>query len=681
MNKYFFKVRNGVKTFGQSSLVLATLMIVAVIVFVSQISVEERRTLNRLEIPDYSSGQIALGNEVCAENPRKSSIHVSFKSDWTSKTLEKNHSTLLHLGNSESRGLRLDLGRGVDSQKKSYFLIIGSQLEPSGYRVEEFPLRPSDYGRVWVSLFASRGLYELELRTRSEKVLISRGIMPEFDCSSVYIGGGPVGLLPKFSDTSLYPSETENTKIIIEQGRIVKSSKFGFPDAYLSAAHLLLRLVLMSLIVQLFLRAVANQYLSFVWQSSPRSSLITLGLALWVIVVPAWWIQAGYLEKPVTEMLSFLVNDLNCEPRTQGIGMHCFGDFWGIQEVFQIGGKTDYAENLSIYPPLGMLPSGFVTWVSGVLDLSSHSTLVVYLGLSTLALSAPAIYSMRTARAFPTMLPFLLIGPSSLPALMVLDRGNNLAFVVPLLLLFVVLIQKDQYFGATICLSLVASFKPQFALALVIFVGLRRWKALIAGLLAVIGFLGIGFLLWPGNPIENGTHWFENVLAYRDYQSPSDEYPPNLSVLRAVYQVSKILGFSHSPSEIYAVILGLLVLLTFLLRGEFFSKLALVSISLICPMVLVPVSYHYYLVVLLPLGAMIFASSDSFQSRRFQLTDKVIAVAIALSLVPIPLAIGNSKSSIVPHFSGLIWLAACIFIIGIAWLPKKIVSPKLLEFK
>lgn len=400
------------------------------------------------------------------------------------------------------------------------------------------------------------------------------------------------------------------------------------------------------------------------------NTLIAIALLLWTVAIPAWWIQAGYQGVAVTEKLSFNVSDGWCDPVVQGVGRHCFGDFQTPQKVFDSAETLTYSNTDLLYPPSGFAPFVLVRWISETLDLSDVGSLWLYLGLSWAALSVPALVILFTRSIRHRLVLGFLIGPSSLPALMVLDRGNNLAFAIPFIFLYGVLAKNQRYVAASLSLAIVASFKPQLIVLFLLLIGLRQFRALLVGTLATGGLLALGFSVWPGTPIDNFRSWIRALMRYENYQPISAEYPANLSASRAVFQLSQITGmdFLYHPS--FRLVVLLLVVATCVFRGRSMNFASLFFIVALCSFLVPDLSYHYYLAIIIPLAAILVMSESDSQKFSSWFSDQVQAALAAFLLVPLPIAVGQSAMSISPHFSGIFCLVALLIIVILAWIPE-----------
>lgn len=634
---------------------------------------DRQTATSRATLSDGTSGKIVLDQFSCAQDPDVGFVNIDFLAIWTDKTREKSHSTLVHVGETEAKGIRLDLGQSTTSGDLSYYLVVGSPDETSGYRVEEFPLTKLDNQNVQVSLLVTRQAYRLQLRTNSGKIFQSQGESATIDCRAIYVGDGPPGLVPGFTDVALYPSETFNTNLVVEQGKFEPTSRIGLPDSLFVISQWLFRAALVALVLLLISFALRDRQLLLSRLQSlrnidPKTTFVVVCLGLWTAVLPAWWIQSQFQDIPVSAKFSYDAADGHCDSRTQGIGKHCFGDYY--QLVDDLSRSLSYEVHQSNYPPIGLLIHVITTRTEEFLKLGPRGGLAMYLTVCIAALMAPSIFLLQTLRGSYRFTAFFLVGISSLPSLIALDRGNNVAFVVPFLLAFGVYAARRRYVIAALALAFGVAFKPLLFLAFVFFVGIRHWRALLLGLSTCATISIIGFVLWPGDRLKNVLVFAESLRTSTSYQAVSQDYPANLSASRGLFQMLAPMGVSLSYVYLMGPILLICVVATLILRSQNINGIKLLILSLSLPLLVSTVTFAYYLVVLLPLVAVFLSESEINSVQTEWATLQIIAVSFAVSLVPLPISISDSGISISPHFTGLNWLLVCIVILIRAWIPR-----------
>lgn len=655
------------------SFFVALLALIGVAAFL-QVGRVQPQTTSSERIPNGTSGRVILDQFTCADNRDSGFVNIELAIAWTEATLEEAHSTLLHLGQTEKNGIRLDLGKSTTNDGLSYYLVVGS-YNTLGYQVYEFLLDQVDYGVASISLLVANEFFRFKLETPSNKQLTAEGKSSQVSCEYIYLGEGPPGLVPGFTDIALYPSNAINSSIVIEQGRNLTVSRFNIPTPIMKIARSILILAL--IVTLLFVAWLAIQklrlmrFLSALRSLNPISTFLLVCFFLWILVIPTWWIQAGYKDIPVTEKMSFTVGDGWCNPEIQGVGRHCFSDFQSPQAAIDPMTPLVYTSEYIVYPPTSFLPFVVVDSISKVLNTSDRATLWIYIGLSALALSVPGIYVLRKRQDSWRFTLGFLLGPSSLPAMLVLDRGNNIAFVVPLVLFYGVLIRDKRYLSASLALAAAVSIKPQLVFLFLVLLGLRKIRMVMTGILASAVLLVGGFIVWPGNPYKNLAAWIRNLTAFSDFPGIMGEYPARLSATHVAHQLSGILNLVELNPTVVSLVLLLIVATTCWFRGRHMNFPSLFFLAAACTFLIPSLTFAYYLVVLLPAVAILVTSVVDTTKFVSWSSDHVVAVVAAISMVPLPIAIGNSPSSVTPHFSGLLCLAAVLMVVSLMWIPNR----------
>ena len=360
------------------------------------------------------------------------------------------------------------------------------------------------------------------------------------------------------------------------------------------------------------------------------ASLLLLSIG---VAIPLAWVTGGYMNMDLTEMMGFLVNDGWCESDEALFGQHCFGDIAIVRPLLDAPTLWDQSNSFTTqaYPPTGWVVSiGVYLIFNSVGGLKLATT--VFLTIALIASLAPAMWVARGNRIERASIAFLSIGLGAAPILLVLDRGNSTALLVPPLLAFAIGLFRDK--SSWIVAGAVAStlLKPQMILLVVALIALRKYRlASVTTLLSAVGIL-LSFLLWPGNRVQNFANWVRNLLSYSDYGPLNIAYPYNLSVTRSLITLSEMSGISRVIGDEnwghvinlltrFSALPGILVLISAVLilvakRKSVDPLTALfVSVSLI---IIVPgTSFSYYLVLFLPVAAMILKDPRSSLRDEF----------------------------------------------------------------
>lgn len=347
------------------------------------------------------------------------------------------------------------------------------------------------------------------------------------------------------------------------------------------------------------------------------SRFLTLGGFASVIGMGSLWVFASYYGLRPSELFSFLVQDGWCDPTLEGFGQHCFGDHAITRAYLNTGSIWGPGAPVpSPYPPLAMAIHIGVDSFGRIFGGQRAST-ILFLLLALLAISIPAVWA-SWRRPWPEKaLVFIVLGPAALPALIVMDRAQLTAFLVPLALAFAVSISRERYVLAAAFCTVSATIKPQFILLALVFLALGKVRMLVLNVLLFALALAMSFLLWPGNRLLNLQHWFGNVAGYSNYAGGTNEYPPNMSLLqfgRTILAGLRSVGSGHVAmteswleshySGVLLIVLTAIALMFWLRRSPTLNPLALLTVLLL-PGMAVGTSFAYYSAVLLPIAALV----------------------------------------------------------------------------
>ena len=347
-----------------------------------------------------------------------------------------------------------------------------------------------------------------------------------------------------------------------------------------------------------------------------KTSILRFFSSLTVMYVAATTVGifiTSYLGYRFTEIVMFKVNDGWCSPGTEGIGDHCFGDFYGFFSTIL---KDPWGGTPSAYPPISMLYLKFGAEVMSRYP-NQNFLLLLHLLLMILCLVFPIYHMWATGRIKSLQLSIALgIGIlSTAPAIMVLDRGNNVVLLVPLLYLFYIKFLAGQTSKALTYGVIMTLWRPQMILLVFAFIALREWRTTAKWILySIVGTLA-SFALFPWNDYgHNLKSWIKNLIGYQTYESLPSLEPANWSFANVIATVGNIFSsLSHGTMPIlgsnYAFpasgvpIVSLLFLvgtgIVIFSRGNRGSRFTLLFIVSCLPILIPSVTYSYYLVILL----------------------------------------------------------------------------------
>ncbi len=273
---------------------------------------------------------------------------------------------------------------------------------------------------------------------------------------------------------------------------------------------------------------------------------VGLGAVLLALGVVSIFVTSSYLQAAPSEVMDFHVADGWCIPGTESIGQHCFGDFSIVDDYF--GGDGDAwnaggAVAPSNYPAIAWYPALAAVHLGHLLG-GGRAALLLYLGLSTACLLAPAIWVGWRRWSSRGAIALALIGLGSAPFLVTLDRGNSVALTVPPLLAFAVSFARRRYGWATVALICAALLKPQLAVLAVLLLAHRRYRDVAVAALGTATVTVLGFLPFPHFP-QNILGWLRALTSYSSIQSASAPYPVNLGLGRSLVNGLDLVGIGQ----------------------------------------------------------------------------------------------------------------------------------------
>ena len=379
-----------------------------------------------------------------------------------------------------------------------------------------------------------------------------------------------------------------------------------------------------------------------------------LGLSIFVNNFVLSW-----LGRSPSQSISFYVIDGNCNQKMQGIGRHCFGDFYVPLELAKR--QLPWADSINPYPPL----VNIFFKLLGVIDNfgNARSSLFIYILLLASALVFP-VWHLTFQKKYISKATFWKIMPIAIfsaPSSVVLDRGNIIGLTVPVIYLLVNSLHEKNQIKSGLLLVFLINLKPQFVAIIILFVFIfGMWSAIKWITICVLSVLS-SFLLFLHNLFENFFDWLNQLTAYQTYSSFGEVYPVNISTANSIgliLRIFHIIPMSHADVKVinfvnYGVYLFYLVLIFAIFRKSRSVKIESMIVPLILlPTVLIPTSFHYYFVIMLPFVLIIFSG---FFDEKFKQNRICIEVSSAF--------FGNRSTS---FLSGILFTTALVPF-GFSW--------------
>ncbi len=403
--------------------------------------------------------------------------------------------------------------------------------------------------------------------------------------------------------------------------------------------------------------------------------LISLLLVLLGISFAGILILGSYYDQPITQSLSFLVQD--SEEFDSGLGLHSFGDYQELRYALPTSDYPDFWTNSNAaYTPSALIPNLIAKQIQEIfgIEISLYTFLLALLT----SLAIPAIYSVRrTSSQNYKILAFVILTVFAQPFITTFDRGNSVGFIVPFLMIFAAGYFYDKNLIASI--GIVGAFvsRPQYALLGIALLVAKDFKrstfTIVSGAIIFFG----SFLFMPEAYSDSFAAWLRNLRNYADYGSGSS-FPANLSLSTAFNGVFEI--FNYRDLAVVLVAVTVAVFLIFSCKGSR-GRVLIALLSMTC---LIPkVSFGYYSIFVLVIAAMIFTepkfldplspSSHESNARR-QIKTRIaynylLITVVAISLAPIPFVREVGRNSIALESFSTLWT-----IVLVATLAQQIVE-------
>lgn len=417
---------------------------------------------------------------------------------------------------------------------------------------------------------------------------------------------------------------------------------------------------------------------------SRRQAWVLIGAtAIASAVVPGiWWIQESYFEIDVPASLSYVGADGWCNPATEGIGIHCFGDFserWRLDYEQPLPWPT----NLEL-TPIGPFLSGFATLISQVID--PRLVLAAVIVLYAACLLVPALWASRNYSWIIKGICLGLFGFATYPFLSAMDRLNVVALLCPLLLLISLAFMRGNALSLAGYVLLAGMVKPQALLLVVLLACLKRLQ--LAAVTFILGFASIGFLvvLAGGGDMRRLGDYLGAAQGYGSGRlSRMDEgWPTNVSFMRMMYVVSEQLDallrnwginlnttpFVLDNSTLVQIVTTIAFLTLAISIRSSVGRLEVLSVALFATFI-VPGEFvaPYYLVFALPVAALMLRRFPMSQRKYTRISDAsefeplnvegtyvsprvhaTLTVGVVAALTPIVIPIGKAPPEV---FGGL----------------------------
>lgn len=396
----------------------------------------------------------------------------------------------------------------------------------------------------------------------------------------------------------------------------------------------------------------------------------------------AWYTAAMYLAFVLTlltayfdlhpiEAISWIIKDEWCEIGLEGLGNHCFGDYY---YPLTLANLTDpWVSSRIGYPPLAL-----AMWKPFILVeqlIPGKTGLALFTAASWICSIFPVLHQRFIVNKLSNgQAAFgILVISVCTPVIVTIDRGNNQLFILPLFYLLLISYLNCEYKKTAIYLAALVMLKPQIAIFGLLLLKNRRYKELATSALISSFAIFLSFGLYWGNFFSAMGNWFRNLIAFQDYAPPGSIVPVNLSITNSLEIASKIFqgSLSHESSKQISAIVGIVALLIWFSFAKAQNKMK--NILFVCFFLLsfAGTTFHYYLALLLvPLALYYFnfefgKSQETIESLGKNKALRTFIAVIALSaFIPWSLPWGVIAPFSDEEFAitGMNWMFVAIFI-------------------
>jgi hypothetical protein len=368
----------------------------------------------------------------------------------------------------------------------------------------------------------------------------------------------------------------------------------------------------------------------------------------------------------IAEMMSFSRADSHCVGDGPLSRYHCFGDFGYPIEIVR-SGKSIWGESYA--NPTPVLSHIIFLGISFLLAHVNYSLVItgflIFLGfcmyfpfIKSGVFKNQRLYILST---FPlTTAPFLIT----------LDRGNNIAWTLPLIYLFVSTKAENSKLQ-NFYLIVLTLIRPQFVVLILIYLAKRHYKKSCVVIMTIIGAHIALLMVWDyKNWFQNGKDNLQQMLNYND--GVPGLWPPSLSAARGLRTVFDILHLNNSYTTQIINFAGVTLALIFAAKLLSYKKILtnIQLIFLILPLIfIVPkMTWAYYTCLLLIPLAFILSNQISLFEIGYGSKKRgyLYIIALLTSILPICLPIWEN-TNIFQNLIPIFWIIVFLHFIFERW--------------
>jgi len=341
------------------------------------------------------------------------------------------------------------------------------------------------------------------------------------------------------------------------------------------------------------------------------------------------WVYSSYFNGDFASLLVYFGQDGNCDNLTQGLGVHCFGDYSAIHfaNLFQVPQGAEV-----VYP---LITRVFRLPFLAIESVSSYRIgLGFYLVALLMAILFPLLHLKYREKRNLALGPLLCIAILNVGTISSLDRGNVIAFTVPFLYLFLIRFQNNDSRIASTYLTIAAMVKPQLALFAVVFLWRSEIKTFVVFAARTAFLLIAPYLVFGSKSLSVFSDWIEETLRWSKSLPSTANFPTN-------YSFNRVLGSFGIEYPLFSYLWGLFFLIAIstpiVMRKRKITSSDLVKIGLVV-MCVNAIVYGYYTVLLLPYWVVLLRESDVDHRIQKETNRENRSLYILLAIATAPVA-------------------------------------------
>ena len=366
----------------------------------------------------------------------------------------------------------------------------------------------------------------------------------------------------------------------------------------------------------------------------------SIALLILVALLSATFVNTyvtSYTNTKLTDTISYHINDGWCDPKNEGFGTHCFGDYYAPLQY--ANSESPWNGFISNYPPFSFIVLKPFAYIHEAFP--GRASLILYLMLMVCCLIFPVIhlklnYSLNSLK----LLAIFGVSIISGPAITIIDRGNVLAFAFPFIYLYFHEVKKMNYRRAVIYGTVFILIKPQLIVLSLVLIAMRKYKeTFFLYLIVGVGLL-ISFAFYPSFFFQNIRIWIRSTVSYQSAGAVGVLEPVNVSVKSSVDVVFNIFGSQLNQTFLSLIvnILALYFVIRFVLKYSLRRFSHNVMIVTLFPILFMGTTYHYYLVLLIiPLAVFMTESEDPVVTAHSRKVHYVCGTVFVTVFTPLAL--------------------------------------------